>query len=297
MNDNERCLCISFSGGETSAMMAYLIMSSNSMRAEYDDVRCVFANTGQENEQTLEFIDRCDKTFGLRVVWVEADVNPSRGEGTGHSIVDFEAADRSGRVFESVIDKYGIPNQDYPHCTRELKGNPIRSYLRSIGWSTGTYDTAIGIRLDEIDRMSAAASEQRLIYPLVSRFPSKKAHVNEFWERQPFRLDLKGYQGNCKWCWKKSLRKQLTIIGETPEAYDFPERMEREKGHCGAGDAQRVFFREHRTVADLRRLAATTRFRPANDDARHYQLELFSFEMDAANGCEESCEVEFGEAA
>lgn len=296
-NDNERRLCISFSGGETSAMMSHLIMASNSMRAEYDDIQCVFANTGQENEETLEFVDRCDKAFGLNVVWVEAVVSPNHGEGTTHRIVDFETADRDGLVFESVIDKYGIPNQDYPHCTRELKGNPIRSYLRSIGWSVGTYDTAIGIRLDEVDRMSASARDQRLIYPLISRFPSKKAHVNSFWERQPFRLELKGYQGNCKWCWKKSLRKHLTIISETPEAYDFPDRMEREKGHCGSGDARRVFFRGHRTVADLRHLAATEKFTPASDDARQYQPELFSFDMDAADGCEESCEVDFGEAA
>lgn len=296
-NDNERRLCISFSGGETSAMMARLIRSSNSMMADYDEIVTVFANTGQENEQTLEFVDRCDKAFGLGVVWVEADVNPVHGEGTGGRIVNFVTADRSGRVFESVIDKYGIPNQDYPHCTRELKGNPIRAYLRGIGWAVGTYDTAIGIRLDEVDRMSATAKEQRLVYPLVSRFPSKKPHVNEFWEQQPFRLELKGYQGNCKWCWKKSLRKHLTIISENPAAYDFPERMEREKGDCGAGDAKRVFFRQHRTVADLRHLAATTKFTPASDDARQYQPELFSFDMDAANGCEESCEVDFGEAA
>ncbi|RWO22839.1 phosphoadenosine phosphosulfate reductase family protein [Mesorhizobium sp.] len=288
-------LLISFSGGETSALMAKLIVER--MANEYDAVQCVFANTGQENEQTLNFVQRCNEAFGLGVVWVEAEVNPERGEGTGATVVGHNSADRVGRVFEAVIDKYGIPNQGYPHCTRELKGNPIRAYLRSIGWQVGSYDTAIGIRTDEIDRISPTAKQQRLLYPLVSRFPRSKPMVNAFWEKQPFRLELKGYQGNCKWCWKKSLRKHLTIISETPEAYDFPERMEREKADCGAGDASRVFFREHRSVADLRRLAATTKFRPASDDARQYQPGLFDLEMDAANGCEESCEVEFGEAA
>lgn len=294
-NDNERRLCISFSGGETSARMAQLIKTN--MVGEYDKIVCVFANTTQENEETLTFVDQCDKAFGLGVVWVEAIVSPNHGEGTTHRVVDFNTAGRSGDVFESVIDKYGIPNQDYPHCTRELKGNPIRSYLRSIGWATGTYDTAIGIRLDEIDRMSAKAREQRLIYPLISRFPLSKPMINAFWEKQPFRLQLKGYQGNCKWCWKKSLRKHLTIITENPEAYDFPDRMEREKAECGAGDARRVFFRGHRSVQDLRRLAATTKFRPAEDDARRYQPELFDFEMDSSFGCAESCEVDFSEAA
>lgn len=291
----EKRLAISFSGGETSGLMSKLVMES--MASEYDEVVCVFANTGQENDETLIFVDQVDKAFGLGVVWVEAVVDPNHGEGTRHRVVDFVSADRGGAVFESVIDKYGIPNPDYPHCTRELKGNPIRSYLRSIGWPVGSYDTAIGIRLDEIDRLSPTAPQQRLIYPLVSRFPRMKSDVNMFWEKQSFRLNLKGYEGNCKWCWKKSLRKHLTIISEDPAKYDFPDRMEREKGNCGAGDAKRVFFRSHRSTADLRHMATTTKFIPATDDARQYQPELFSPEMDLGSSCEDSCEVDFGEAA
>lgn len=291
---DERRLCVSFSGGETSALMAKLIKEN--MSHEYDDIIFIFANTGKENEETLIFADECDKRFGFELIWVEADVSEKIGGGTRHRVVNFETADREGFVFERVIDKYGIPNPDYPHCTRELKANPIRSYLRSVGWDAGSYDTAIGIRKDEIDRMSSSAEKNRLLYPLVSRFPRTKPMVNSHWEAQSFRLNLKGYQGNCRACWKKSLRKHLTIITETPDAYDFFERMEREKGTCGAGDATRVFFRGHRTVEDLRQLAANSNFAPAVDDARHYQSE-FDFELDATSGCEESCEVNFEEAA
>ncbi|TIL91408.1 MAG: hypothetical protein E5Y73_17170 [Mesorhizobium sp.] len=296
-NDNERRLCVSFSGGETSAMMAKLIMER--MAKEYDAIKCVFANTGQENEQTLEFVRLCDDAFGLGVVWVEAEVNQEQGKGVRGRTVVFETAARDGRPFEDVIRKHGIPNKMWPHCTRELKARPIKAWLRSVGWMPGTYDLAIGIRRDEIDRMSPNAKAERIIYPLISRFPASKADVNAFWERQSFRLELKGYQGNCKWCWKKSLRKHLTIISETPEAYDFPERMEREYALAGnnPNGEPRVFFREERSVADLRSMAATTKFRPANDDARTYQPDLFSAELDTGEGCEESCEVDFGEAA
>lgn len=296
-NDNERRLCVSFSGGETSALMAKLVKER--MSGEYDRIVTVFANTGEENEQTLEFVRRCDAAFGLEVVWIEAVVDPQRGSGVRAKIVDFDSAARGGQPFEAVIRKYGIPNRANPHCSKELKGRPIKSYLRGIGWRPGSYDLAIGIRLDEIDRISDSAARDRIIYPLVSRFPTRKAHVNAFWEKMPFRLELKGYQGNCKWCWKKSLRKHLTIITEAPGAYDFPARMEAENGLAGTNPEgrPRVFFRENRSVSDLRRLAATTKFKPADDDARSYQPELFDFDMDAADGCEESCEVDFGVAA
>lgn len=291
----ERRLLISFSGGETSALMSKLILER--MAGEYDQVRTVFANTGQENEETLLFVEQCDKAFGLGVVWVEAEVATERGQGTRARIVDFASASRNGQPFEEVIAKYGIPNANYPHCTRELKGNPIRAYAKSIGWNKGTYDTAIGISTDEIDRMVPAAKDQRLIYPLVSRFPHTKPKVNEFWARQPFRLNLKGYQGNCKWCWKKSLRKHLTIITETPKAYDFPARMELEHPHSGAGVGERVFFRGPRSTADLHRIAATEKFTPATDDARQYQVDLLDWldaDLDACGS--ESCEVDFGDA-
>lgn len=293
---NERRLLISFSGGETSALMAKLIMEN--MAGEYDAIRTVFANTGQENEETLAFVDRCDKAFGLGVVWIEGVTSGDQGTGARCREVTFETANRDGQPFEDMIRKYGLPGPGWGHCTRELKTRPITRWARENGWLPGTYDTAIGIRADEIDRMSPEANAHHIIYPLISRFPHSKPKVNEFWQRQPFRLNLKGYQGNCKWCWKKSLRKHLTIITETPEAYEFPERMEREYAHAGAGTGPRQLFRENRTVADLRRIAATERFTPASDDAREYQVDLMDWidaDLDACGS--ESCEVDFGDAA
>jgi hypothetical protein len=289
-------LFISFSGGETSAFMAQWLIENRA--DQYDEVLCLFANTGQENEETLYFVERCDQQFGLNVVWVEADVQHGSRESTKHRVVDFVTASRQGEPFESVIEKYGIPNQAYPHCTRELKLNPMRSYLDSIGWEKGTYDTAIGIRSDEIDRISPERERLRLIYPLVTDKPMTKPRINQWWSGQPFRLNLKGYEGNCKWCWKKSLRKHLTLITEHPEWYKFPERMEREHGLSGHNidGTPRVFFRGGRCVDDIRQIAAQGGWQPAADDARDYtdQLEL---DLDVGGGCTESCEVNWEDAA
>ena len=63
---------VSISGGRTSALMAYLI------KKRFEDTHellFVFANTSREKEETLVFLDQCDKAFGLNVVWVEAKVH------------------------------------------------------------------------------------------------------------------------------------------------------------------------------------------------------------------------------
>lgn len=283
-------LVVSFSGGETSAYMAKWLMANKSQ--DYNRIFCVFANTGQENEETLEFVDRCDKEFSLNVHWIEAVVHHDKRKGTTHRPVDFKTASRNGGPFEEVIKKYGIPNKAYPHCTRELKLGPIRDWLQTAG--IVDYHMAIGIRADEIDRMQADAKAKGLIYPLV-KLGVTKPDVNLFWSKQPFRLDLKGYQGNCKWCWKKSLRKHLTLINESPESYSFPERMESLYGLSGhnVDGNKRVFFRNNLATKDLRDLAKGA-FTKAEDDSVIYpQPNLFGFDLDASGGCSESCEVEF----
>src|ERR1017187_44014 len=158
-----RCL-ISFSGGETSAYMTWWMLQNKKPGDEY---LVVFANTGQENDETLNFVHKCDKQLftplGHPVVWIEAVMQP-KGKAPTHKVVTFETADRDGHdlssaplpgltVFEAAIKKYGIPNSKFKDCTRNLKRNPIESYARSRGWKNGEYKTAIGIRADEIDRV------------------------------------------------------------------------------------------------------------------------------------------------
>lgn len=285
-------LLLSFSGGETSAYMCALVL--NRYRSRFGRIVTVFANTGQENEETLQFVDQCDKAFGFGVVWVEAEIHVGRKAPTA-KVVNFETASRDGAPFEAAIAKYGIPNQSSPHCTRSLKLSPIHGYMRQLGMAK--YQTAIGIRLDEMDRMAADRDKRGIIYPLITMEPTTKPEINAWWDSQPFRLRLKGYQGNCAWCWKKSMRKHMTLMRERPEIYDFPERMEAKYGNAGAMHRKDpsapvgVFFREHRSVADLRAMAATLGpdFVPASDDAMDFSM--FRPSLDVGAGCEETCEV------
>jgi hypothetical protein len=157
----------------------------------------------------------------------------------------------------------------------------MRSYAESIGWQTGTYLRAVGIRADEPKRIRKDAAHEGIIYPLAHDFPLTKPEINEEWETQPFNLELEEHQGNCKWCWKKSLRKLTTIARETPEAFNFPMRMEMNHGLAGhnVDGTKRTFFRGHMSAIDVLEIAAAG------------TIPLLKLDPDEDSGCTESCEA------
>lgn len=292
-------LFISFSGGETSARMTEMLLREYADR--YDKIVVGFANTGEESEKTLKFVDNCDFYFGFSTVWVEAEVIPEKGKGTSFRQVDFATASRLGEPYEAMIKKFGIPNSSFPHCTRELKHRPLYAYLASIGWKKGEYDVAVGIRADEPTRRSATATDNGIIYPLLDWCPTTKAQINTYWREQPFRLGLKGYEGNCRWCWKKSNRKLFTLMDEQPDIYDFPERMEKQYGLVGPEFSKtrpdgyhRTFFRGNKSVTDLRveHAALPVGWTRADDDAQDYEDQLSFWRCGT-----ESCEIDWEEVA
>jgi hypothetical protein len=291
-------LLISFSGGRTSAFMTKWIIDNWSNKYK---IMVVFANTGKEYEETLEFVDECDKHFGFNCIWVEAITNPINGNGVTAKVVDFKTASRNGEPFESMIAKHGIPNVGNPNCTRELKTNAIRAYAKSIGWKK--YYTAIGIRVDEIDRISNERIAKKLIYPLVSDIPTTKNDINKFWRDQPFDLRLNTYQGNCDLCFKKSYRKLMTIVKENQETAIWWAEMERKyssfipdsKKHNPLIVPPINFFRQNKSIYEIIEMAKQP-FDPAVDESQYKpeykQLSLYDlYELDVNNGCEESCEV------
>jgi 3'-phosphoadenosine 5'-phosphosulfate sulfotransferase (PAPS reductase)/FAD synthetase len=155
----------SVSSGYSSVMMAIKI------REWYPEAEIVniMANTSREREESLVFMDKCDNHYGLDLIWVEADINPNHGEGTRHIVKTFDTLTRDGSLFEKGIVKYGIPSAVNKWCNRELKLNPIHSYAKNeLNWGIfgKDYYTSIGIRADEIDRISAKWKEFKILYPL-----------------------------------------------------------------------------------------------------------------------------------
>jgi len=277
-------LVVSFSGGQTSAYMGWWLKYNLSKKY---DIHFIFANTGLESEETLKFIQRCDDCWGLGVKWVEALVTHGARIGTRHKLVTYESASRRGEPFEDVIKKYGIPNQAYPHCTRELKLAPINSYVKAEGLDDRLM--AVGIRSDEIDRMSPEAKTSAIVYPLIEWHPTTIDDVNSWWDSQEFKLQIPQYRGNCTACWKKGFRKLATIMDETPQAFDFFDRMEKEHGLSGhnVDGTPRTFFRGGRSVYDIRLMVLDPGFKPYKENETR-QPDLF---WDSAGACSESCDI------
>lgn len=288
-------LLVSFSGGRTSGFMARWCQLNLSDKYE---IIYVFANTGEEHEATLEFVNKCDKEFGLNVVWIEAEITKDKGKGTRHKVVTFETASRNGEPLEAIIEKYGIFNKAYPHCNRESKLQPIMSYRKSIGWRD-CY-SAVGIRADEIDRISKDQEKNQLIYPLIELYPVDKYQIFDWWSEQSFDLEIPEHYGNCKTCWKKSDRKLKTIAIENPEWFDFYARMEARFKNAfpeRVEEGANKFFRQKRTVRDMLK-ASEKPFDTFIESSAKKQTTFFKVisAEDQSDGCEESCEA-YGEVA
>lgn len=277
---------IAFSGGETSAFLLYYLLKTKS--DEYD-FKIIFANTGRENNETLEFVKQCAEYFKCEIIWLEAvirfkvrsfgnfkifdsfeekeaylnsynkeeleeleifKIDKKTGKpiyrlrieevdcGTIHKVVNYETATRNqdwkhrnDTPYEMMVKKYGLANINNNISTRELKERPIHSYMKSLGYNKRNYTTFIGIRADEFDRMSVNKDKLNIKYPLISWKPTTKKHINFFWNTQPFRLKLKGWEGNCVTCYKKSIDKLTQIMIDNSWKFEFDEYIENKYGH------------------------------------------------------------------
>ena len=270
----DKLLVCTFSGGRTSAFMGLLLKDLPKYK-DYEKV-FIFANTGKELPQTLDFINKCDKEWNLNIVWLEANVVYEKGVATNYKIVNYETASRDGKPFEDMLKKYPLPNNMASNCTRELKQRPIDKYVKSLGYKE-VY-TAMGIRFDERHRESNSAAKQNIVYPLIYDLKVDNKFIRDWWDRQTFDLELKDYEGNCDLCFKKSLKKRLTIIKENPEVADWWLKMEQD---YSSEAIPRFDLRTNKSIKQLIEMAKQP-FKQAKDlhELDKEQCDLFDYETD-----------------
>jgi hypothetical protein len=193
--------CISLSGGRTSAYMLWRVIQSNGGKQLPPGTVVCFANTGKEDERTLDFVNDCQWKWGINIHWLEFDDNFAQG-GDGVKVVDYHSASREGEPFAALIAKRKyLPNAVTRFCTFELKIKPIETYMRRV---YGDFDMFVGIRADEPRRV---AKMRHLHLPLAIAGVS-------FWKKQPF--DLKAEAGNCDLCFNKGMSELMSLVRNKP---------------------------------------------------------------------------------
>lgn len=248
----------------------------------------VFANTGAEHPLTLKFVDMISYVWSINIVWVEADVHPLKGVGTDFRVVTYETASRNYEPFDAVVNKYGVANKSYPHCNRELKLAPIHKYAMSIfgGNQFELYDTAIGIRADEVDRIQKNAVQDNLIYPLIGDHPMTKQEVVDWWKGQVYDLEIPEHYGNCLTCFKKSDRKLATISIEKPEWFDKQRGWEVRSSLIGSKDGRpRYIYRSNKSVDDIFAISKGEKFELYTDG----NFTGSTLEIDVDEPCAHDC--------
>ena len=221
--------CISFSGGRTSGYMLWKVLQENNRLP--DQAIVCFANTGKEEEATLEFVRDGSVNWNVKIHWLEYQWDEDTNKRW--RLVDFETASRNGEPFTAAIKSRGyLPNPVTRFCTSLLKIRPFAQYLKTLG---DDWQQMVGIRADEHRRVVKIRNKPdedgfSRIMPLADAGVTKEM-VGEFWRNQPFDLGLPNMNGvtmhgNCDLCYLKGGHQILSLIQEKPSRAIWWAEME-----------------------------------------------------------------------
>lgn len=286
MKTSNNIICAT-SAGLTSVMMAI------KMKEWYPDCNVinVFLNTGKEDIRSIEFMNECDKYYNLNLVYLESIIYLEKNIGSSYRITTYSNLDTSGKIFEKAIRKYGIPSRVNKWCNRELKLIPLKKYANVI-FGENNWSLALGIRTDEIDRISDKYKENNIFYPPFENGVDSRLR-NKFWSKEPIKLNLKAYEGNCEFCFEKSKRKRMTIAIENPDKLIWWNEMEKKyslvpiEGKDQYNEMVKnggAFFGRMNESIEKIIEDAKKPFRKSTDEYI-YENDLFDFESDCGNSC------------
>jgi hypothetical protein len=186
---------LSFGGGVNSVALAILLAAGR--LPKYEPWRIIFADTGEEQDHTYEFIE---KYFSS---WLATQ---------GHT---FEIV----RDKETVLERWErfsvTGSRQYRACTQYAKTNPIKRYIKENGGGM----SLIGIDAGEAHR---AIERSGNIYPLVELGIDRKSCEKIIEEAG---LPSPGKSG-CWHCPFMQVKKILNLARHYPSRFDRIERLE-----------------------------------------------------------------------
>lgn len=216
---------VSFSGGRTSGYMLRQILDAFGGELP-PDRHVVFANTGKERDETLDFVQECSVRWNVRITWLEFDLEAEHKT----AIVSHNSASRNGEPLAAIIrSRKFLPNVGIRFCTIEGKVKRIQAYARyMLGYSAWT--SVVGLRADEMHRVNrqraraASGKDGKGVgvpcMPLADAGITKR-DVKAFWDASPFDLRLENINGttpwgNCDLCFLKKKQTLRALIRQEP---------------------------------------------------------------------------------
>lgn len=156
---------ISVSGGKDSTALLLL-----AIERQTENIQAVFADTGNEHEQTYDYVRYLERSTGMPIRWVKADFTAriagkreyvlTKWAGKGVPQADIERAAAAlvptGNPFlDLCIWKGRFPSSKAAFCSEELKRNPIINQVqRPILEAGEDIQSWQGVRRDESLRRS-----------------------------------------------------------------------------------------------------------------------------------------------
>lgn len=201
---------VSFSGGRTSAYLAYLIKN------KIEDADFIFCDTGAEDPRTYDFIRQVNSEFKLNLTCLRAVFSQEEGVGVSYKVVGLDDIKPDLEPFTGLVSKHGVPY--YPmgrQCTYLMKTEPFEKYCKD-KYGSGNYNKWLGMRADEPRRLKPKKGVSYLAD--ISDF--ERPDVLAWWEKQSFDLKTPEWLNNCMFCIQKKVSKIALASMDMPEHSD-----------------------------------------------------------------------------
>ncbi|OUL59277.1 phosphoadenosine phosphosulfate reductase family protein [Pseudoalteromonas ulvae] len=150
------------------------------------------------------------------------------------------------KKIRDILQKIEIEPASFRRMSHQCR---LNSYTGSVhGYFKVEFDGDES-ELKALEKYSQKLRKHNLIYLLTDAWKIDKQDVNDFWESQSFRLNLKEHQGNCQTCWKKSDKKLYMLAHENLKQFEAFDWFEKTYAHVKPiHTGNNVFFRKYRST-------------------------------------------------
>lgn len=183
---------LALSGGKDSSALAIY------MRSKGIDMEYVFCDTGEELEETYDYISKLQSYLGKRIAWLKSE-----------------------KDFQYYLDLYNgvLPDANTRWCTRMLKLKPYERYLGS-----DEVISFVGIRADEAQRKGYISTKPNIktVFPFIEDNIGKEEVyriLNESGLGVPNYYNWRSRSG-CYFCFFQQKREWIGLYENHPDLFE-----------------------------------------------------------------------------